>query len=88
MPSGKSTPMLRVVVDLVGDTLAVVELGTGQGYPGGYYPGRIDWEMAEPTGRPQAFESESVFEPPEPTGRWSTALIRTVLEDTEAFLGR
>jgi hypothetical protein len=77
-----------VIVDLAGDTLAVVELGIGAGYPSGYYPPqRAESELPEPTGWTPSLEADETFERPEPTGRWSNATLLATLEDTASLTG-
>ena len=72
-----------VILDLAGDTLAVVELGTGSGYPKGYFPPQMaSTELEESTVTQAAPEpTDDIVDPPLPTARWSQHSLREVLQD-------
>jgi hypothetical protein len=71
-----------VIVDLVGDTLAVVELGVGDGYPDDCLPPqRATSELPEPGAAQPAPGGDASIEPPVATRRWSEATLQTTLDD-------
>jgi hypothetical protein len=92
LPSGsvKSTTSGRrvahvdggVIVDLAGNTLAVVELGIGHGYPDDCLPPqRATNELNEPGVAQPAPVGDAPVEPPVPTRRWSEATLQATLDD-------
>lgn len=71
-----------VIVDIAGDTLAVVELGIGHGYPADCLPPqRATNELDEPGAVQPAPVGDVPIEPPVPTGRWSEATLQATLDD-------
>jgi hypothetical protein len=70
-----------VVVDLAGDTIAVVELAVGAGYPNDYFPQiRDQRSWGESTARTMVVPTTPA-ERPFATGRWSNRPILEVLQD-------
>jgi hypothetical protein len=75
-----------VVVDLDGDTLGVVELATGAGYPDDYFPQvRVERDVNEVKNTAPVL-APLLADRPSPSGRWSTRSLETVLRDVEGLL--
>ena len=71
-----------VIVDLAGRTLAVVELGVGDGYPDDCLPPqRATSELPEPDAIQPAPSEEETIDPPVPTRMWSEATLQATLDD-------